>query len=354
MSWLHLPTDKIKVRIPLVVSILFLLNGCVTDSVNRAPASPSVPWHREQQIQAGEQVRLSLSPQTEADLPQIDTAHAYRLPELINMAQLNNPDTRIAWQQARQAALAVGLTESLFLPVITASVVGGYQHSRTPLSHSIGNQGNLETNSHEVVPALVLQWLLFDFGQRGAIMKAAEQTSFAANMSFNSIHQKIIFDVMRTYYQYGAAQTRRVNTNEMLTNSQKILEAAEARRKQGIATTVELAQARQLVAQAEMNLVIAGNNEREARQMLYSALGIPANTQMKVDFPAFSTDLTPVDPPSPKAIEQALAQRPDVLASYALAKAAKEEISAAEAGYLPKIYLAGALATGHGQFDIQG
>ncbi|WP_337137155.1 TolC family protein, partial [Morganella morganii] len=37
-----------------------------------------------------------------------------------------------------------------------------------------------------------------------------------------------------------------------------------------------------------------------------------------------------------------------------LAKAAKEEISAAEAGYLPKIYLAGALATGHGQFDIQG
>ncbi len=354
MSWLHLPTDKIKVRIPLVVSILFLLNGCVTDSVNRAPASPSVPWHGEQQIQAGEQVRLSLSPQTEADLPQIDTAHAYQLPELINMAQLNNPDTRIAWQQARQAALAVGLTESLFLPVITASVVGGYQHSRTPLSHSIGNQSNLDTNSHEVVPALVLQWLLFDFGQRGAIMKAAEQTSFAANMSFNSIHQKIIFDVMRTYYQYGAAQTRRVNTNEMLTNSQKILEAAEARRKQGIATTVELAQARQLVAQAEMNLVIAGNNEREARQMLYSALGIPANTQMKVDFPAFSTDLTPVDPPSPKAIEQALAQRPDVLASYALAKAAKEEISAAEAGYLPKIYLAGALATGHGQFDIQG
>ena len=354
MSWLRLRMGKSECRIAAVVGLLMTLNGCVTDSVDRAPASPSAQWYGQEQTVAAGQVHLSLSAPAEVAGPEIDALHTYRLPELINVAQLNNPDTRIAWQQARQAAMAVGLTESVFLPMITASVVGGYQHSRTPLSHSIGDRNNLQTNSHEVVPAVVLQWLLFDFGQRQAIMKAAEQTSLAANMVFNGSHQKIIFDVMRTYYQYGAAGARRVNTDEMLRNSMKILAATEARRNQGVATTVELAQVRQLVAQAELNQVVAGNAERDAAQWLYAALGIPADSRIKVDFSAFNIDLKPVNPPSQKVIEQALSQRPDVLASYALAKAAKEGISAAEADYLPKIYLGGSLATGHGRFDIQG
>ncbi|MFL9149829.1 TolC family protein [Escherichia coli] len=354
MSWLRLPMDKIEGRAASVIGILLTLNGCAMEPVDRAPVSPLAQWHGKEQIIVSEQVSLSLSALAEDSQMIIDTEHAYQLPELINIAQLNNPDTRIAWHQARQAALAVGLTESVFLPMITASVVGGYQHTRTPLPYAIGDQNNLQTNSHEVVPALVLQWLLFDFGHRRTIMKAAEQTSFAANMYFNGTHQKIIFDVMRTYYHYGAARSRRKNATEMLTNSQKILDATEARRIQGIATIVELAQARQLVAQAELSLIVAGNSERDALQGLNTALGMPANTQIKVDFPTFNTDVKQVNPLSQKVIEQALARRPDVLASYALAKAAKEGISTAEANYLPKIYLAGSLATGNGQFDILG
>ncbi len=353
MSWLQYMMSKAPARLTAVVGIALILNGCVTDSADRAPSSSSVPWQvppSSAEFTPPPSSAVTLDPAQ----PTIDTTHAYSLAELINVAQLNNPDTRIAWQQARQAAFAVGLTESIFLPMITASVVGGYQHTRTPLPYTLGERDTLKTNSHQVVPALVLQWLLFDFGQRQAIKDAAEHVSFAANMGFNGVHQKIIFDVMRTYYQYGAARSRSANTAEMLANSQKILEAVEARRRQGVATVVELAQTRQIVAQAELNRVLANNSESEARQGLYAALGIPADTRINVDFPAYNKTLKPVVPPSRAVIEQALAQRPDILASYSLALAAKKGISAAQADYLPKIYLAGALASGHGQFDIQG
>lgn len=349
---------KTVTKMLLATTIASLLSACVTDSVKRAPASPSTPWQPSGQTRQALVDSFSVPENTQIfdgqTTPKIEQNHAYSLPELINIAQLENPDTRIAWQQARQAALAVGLSESLFLPMISANVVGGYQHTRTPLPLTVLGHDNLETNTHAVIPALVLQWLVFDFGQRRALMKAAEHASFAANIGFNGIHQKIIYDVTRTYYQYGAAQSRHKITEEMLRNSKSILAAAEAKRKQGVGTSLEVAQATQLVAQAELNRVVAQGIERDAKQALLASTGLPATTHIGVDAPEYKAPALNVIQPSQKMIEQALARRPDVLASYALAQAAKEGITAAEASYFPKIVMAGGLATGRARFDIQG
>ncbi|HGS4463486.1 TPA: hypothetical protein ACMDOB_003373, partial [Vibrio metschnikovii] len=50
----------------------------------------------------------------------IDSEQRYGLPELIDLAQRTNPETRAAWQRARQAAIAVGMVESTYLPFIAA------------------------------------------------------------------------------------------------------------------------------------------------------------------------------------------------------------------------------------------
>jgi len=49
--------------------------------------------------------------------PVIDPRKTYNLAELIDIAQRSNPETRVAWERARQAAAAVGLTESAYYPV---------------------------------------------------------------------------------------------------------------------------------------------------------------------------------------------------------------------------------------------
>ena len=59
--------------------------------------------------------------------PHVDRARAYTLPDLIDIAESNNPATRIAWDEARSAALAAGIAESAYLPHITASAIGAYQ-----------------------------------------------------------------------------------------------------------------------------------------------------------------------------------------------------------------------------------
>lgn len=71
------------------------------------------------------------------------------------------------------------------------------------------------------------------------------------------MHQKLIYDVTRTYFQYGAAQAQSQIAKQTLQNSLKIQDAAEERQKKGIATTVEVALARQQVAQSQLRRVVA-------------------------------------------------------------------------------------------------
>src|SRR6266705_2711119 len=56
----------------------------------------------------------------------------YTLAELIDLAQRTNPETRVAWERARQAAAAVGLVESAYYPYLVAAAAGGYDRAFIP------------------------------------------------------------------------------------------------------------------------------------------------------------------------------------------------------------------------------
>lgn len=342
-----------------VLGLSMLIAGCATDRLDLAPASYSEPWVADANTGSAAGTGDFAVPANPvvAELPQpptIKSGYRYSLPELIDIAQNQNPDTRIAWQQARQAALVVGMGEAVFLPIISASVIGGYQSTSTPLPYAIGSHKDVNTSGSAVVPALALQWLIFDFGQRSALLDAAKHTSYAANVSFNGMHQKLIYDVTRTYFQYGAAQTQRQIAEETLKNSLKIQDAAEERQKKGIATTVEVALARQQVAQSELRRVVAKGTERDAYQALLGAMGVSPALDINVAYAEDRALPDVTNAPTEKMIRLALSQRPDVLASYAAVEAAKAGIKATEADFLPKVYLAGAVAGGDGRFDIQG
>ena len=66
--------------------------------------------------------------------------------------------------------------------------------------------GYFVSDTREVIPALALKWLLFDFGRRDAQLQAARADSFVANVTFTGAHQKVIFDVSQAYFDLGAAR----------------------------------------------------------------------------------------------------------------------------------------------------
>src|ERR1041385_8534028 len=65
-------------------------------------------------------------------LPAIDPRKTYNLAELIDIAERSNPETRVAWERARHAAAAVGLTASAYYPYVVAAAAGGYDRAFIP------------------------------------------------------------------------------------------------------------------------------------------------------------------------------------------------------------------------------
>lgn len=346
----------------LAALALLGLGGCAADALKLAAPSPDQPWSPEQKTST---VNKTTKPQTtDYGVPSnpalaqfsgpvsVDNQRSYGLAELIDLAQRSNPSTRIAWEQSRQAALAVGMTEALMLPVITANVIGGRQKLTIPVDVPFIGERDITTKANNTTPFLAFVWLAFDFGQRAALTEAAGHVSFAANVAYNGMHQKIIFDVTRRYYEYSAAQAGYRIATQTLRNSKAILAATQAKHKEGLATTVELALARQQVAQSELRVVTAQGQEQNTYQALLSSMGVNATVTIKVDgslnrrLPANFSGV------SQSALEAALARRPDLQASYSAIEAGKAGVKVAQAEFLPKVFIAGTLASNRGGFNV--
>src|SRR5262245_31507927 len=101
---------------------------------------------------------------------QADPNIVYDLPALIDIAERSNPQTRIAWERARQAAAAVGLNQSAYFPYLVASAGAGYQRAFIPFPAlkqgpgptevSITGGGTLVTEAAGGHAALGVKWLL--------------------------------------------------------------------------------------------------------------------------------------------------------------------------------------------------
>jgi outer membrane protein len=277
--------------------------------------------------------------------------HEYDLVELIDIAERENPETRVAWERARNVAIGEGMAASTYLPVITANVLGGYQGANGQNSSfgvTVPNSGNVFGS----VEAVSVEWLLFDFGGRKNIVGAARKLSDASNIAFTGAHQQVIYAVSMAYYAYVAAVERHQTAIKALTNAKEIEAAAESRYSHGEGTIIETAQTRNLTAQAQFSAVNAQGAEQQAYAALLAATGVSPLETIRIApvmHRSFSTeDLAPVD----QIVHDALTRRPDVLAGYSTLQASQASVRVAEAQNRPKIFLSGTGAYVNGQLGL--
>jgi outer membrane protein TolC len=332
------------------------LAGCATSALEMAPERPDRPW-TPATTESGEIIAGTPQGPPTADgyvlpvnqalskiqsPPHIETARTYSLSQLIDLAESSNPATRIAWDDARRAALAAGIAESTFLPNITAGAIGGYQGGssrQTALGTSISGNNSLDG----VVSAVSLKWLLFDFGERAALVDAAKQGSVISNIAFTAAHQQLIYSVAIAFYNYAAAEARLATAGQSLKNAQDVQAAAEDRYKHGEGTVTAVAQARQGTAQANLAVVQSKGGNEDAYLALITAMGISPLTKIKIA-DVSGRKLSPsMAAPVERIIAEAVGRRPDVQTAYAAQKASLANVRAARAEFLPKLFL---LATG--------
>jgi outer membrane protein TolC len=341
------------------------LSACATSATDLAPAAPDRPWTPA--TTPGGEIVAGQGRQTAADgyvlpanpalaalpaAPDFDPDKAYTLAELIDRAERANPDTRVAWDEARRSALAVGIAESAYLPYISATAVGGYLGGDGNEREQGGQPFAAPSSAGGVIAGVSLQWLLFDFGERAAVVDAARQGSAISNIAFTASHQRLIHDVSVAFYEHAAAQARQTAAVQSLKNAQDVQAAAESRLRQGTGTVIEVAQARQATAQAKLALVQAQGGVEDSYQDLVSAMGVSPLSRFKVE------DISdrPLSPKSTASVEAivsaALARRPDVQSAYAAEKASFAKVRAARAEFLPKVFVAGGGAYNSGHLDV--
>ncbi len=332
------------------------LASCATSALEMAPARPDRPW-TPATTQSGEIIAGAPQGPPTADgyvlpvdqalskiasPPHVEAAKTYSLSALIDLAESTNPATRIAWEDARRAALAAGIAESAFLPRITAGAIGGYQGSTGPQT-ALGTSFSSRNSLDGAVSAVSLQWLLFDFGERAAVVDAAKQGSVISNIAFTAAHQQLIYQVAIAFYNYAAAEARLNTARQSLKNAQDVQAAAEDRYKHGVGTVTAVAQARQGTAQANLAVVQSKGGSEDAYLALITAMGVSPLTKIRIA-DVSGRKLSPsMAAPVERIIAEAVARRPDVQSAYAAQKASLANVRAARAEFMPKFFL---LATG--------
>ena len=352
-------------RILLVALSAVPLAGCATSSLRLAPPAPDRPWvpatDQGGAIAPGSSARaagpgaytlpenreLTILPPPAA----IDESRELGLSELIDIAQSSNPTTRVAWNEARNAALAVGIVESAYGPRVNATAIGGYRTSHGRAS-ALGADADGNTDVTGGAAVLSVDWLLFDFGERRALRAAARQGSIIANIAFTAAHQRITHAVTLAFYADAAARARAGNVSRSVALAKDVQAAAEDRFKRGVGTVVEVAQARQVTAQAQLADVQAHGVLSDARLSLLTATGLSPFTRLTV-LDVSGRPLTPaLADPAEGAVSRALSRRPDMLAAFAAYKASLSNVEAAKATYRPKVFTSGNATYSHGDIDL--
>ncbi len=357
---------RLKIGIAPVLCPL-ILAGCATSALDMAPSRPDQPWtpatRSDGEIVAGapapsgqptSETYVLPSNQSLAHAPpppDMDESRLYTLPELIDIAQSSSPATRVAWQDARNAALAAGIASSAYLPNLSASVVGAYQTANNG-ARVLGSNLTGDESGNGTISAVSAEWLLFDFGERTAVFNAAKQVSAIANIAFTAAHQQVIYKVSLAFYNYTAAQARIATAAKALTNAKEVEAATEARFAHGIGTVVEVAQARQVTAQAQLAQVQAAGKGQDAYTALTAAMGVSPLSHFKIADMSHRTLSAAMLDPIDRIVSEALARRPDVLSAYAAHEASLEKLHAAKAEFMPKLFLSATGSYGTGGLDV--
>ncbi len=256
------------------------------------------------------------------------------LPDVVDLALCNNPQTRSLWASARQQAAALGVGLSAYLPTLSAQ--GGASRSL----NSIGSQ-NVTTNSsaNSKNASLTASYLLYDFGARAGNVESARQLLFAANATRDATLQVNFLNAVQGYYSLLSARASIDSAKVAEQSAQESLNAAQARYQAGVATPADKLQAKTALAQATLNVITAQGNERTAQGTLANIMGFDANQPFElVPVP----DITPnpaVEQDIGNLIDEARRNRPDLAASEAQVKAAQAQLDASRAANWPTINL---------------
>jgi outer membrane protein len=321
---------RIDSRVMASLLSVFFLAGAHSYA-QRAPVSSEHPWSSSQQDSFSRD--LKAQPEPTYDLP---AGKVYTLADLIDLGEQHNPETRIAWQGAKNQAGALGVAKSALYPTVAAIALAATQR----LGPLIGPDFHLQ-NLGLFEPSVNLDYLIFDFGGRSGAIATARANLFNANFAFNDTHLKIIYQVTDAYYRLLNAIGQQDAAKANLANAQAVEQNAEQRLANGLATAPDVLEAKAQRAQAEYDLQAAIGAQEIGQGNLSTSLGLRPNVALAVQGIEALATPTALAESANQAIDRAFEQRPDLKQQVAKVRAAEGVQEQARSAYFPSLSFSG-------------
>ena len=268
----------------------------------------------------------------------IDPKKPYSLGELIDIAESNNPLTRIAWESAKQAAEHLGMARSEYYPQLAALALAGDERAIEPWPKPLGvPNGYFLLDASTLESGVELKYNVYDFGRRAGRVEASKAARLSAAAVFQRTNQDVAFRVVTSYFNLITAQERLDASRQIVKTARTTQDAAEAQLANGRATLPDVLNARAAAAQARYDLEASVGAVDTARVVLRETIGVEPSDAVVVQQPTSLPLPAQVAESTASLVDKATQQRPDLRAISEALRAANAQLKTAKAEYLPTI-----------------
>ncbi|NYH27750.1 TolC family protein [Paraburkholderia bryophila] len=279
-------------------------------------------------------------------------SRALDLDDVVLQAVCANPQSRGAWAQARTQSAALGIADAAFLPTLNATAGAERNMLSTTYDYSALGAGSMNTSSNYGV--LNLSWVLFDSGKRGAARRQAGALLAAANATQDHTLQTVFFNAVQAFYSLRDAQASLDAAQRTEVIARESLEEASAKHAAGAGTLADELQARTSHRRALLERVYAEGDVRAATGVLAVALGLEANSALRIAFTEHDADAPQdINDRIDELIAEAKRREPTLIAAQAKLDAARANVDAARAQGRPTLALVGSLTQNNPSYQQQ-
>lgn len=262
------------------------------------------------------------------------------LQSLIETAIANNKDLRVAALNVAAYEAQYRIQRSELFPSLDANGTGSRQH----VPADVSSTGRSRVNSSWGVTLGVTSYELDFFGRIRSLNEAALQQYLSTQEAQRNTQISLIASVANAWLTLQADKALLKLTEETLENYQYNYDLVKRSNEVGVASSLDLAQARTTVEGAKVNLATYKRQVAQDINLLALLLGtnLPADLANKKES---NFDLQYVKEIPAGLPSDLLANRPDIISAEHQLMAANANIGAARAAFFPSISLTSNVGT---------
>ena len=283
--------------------------------------------------------QMTSTDQSSVDLGWKDFFLDDRLRALIKLGLENNRDLRIAVTRIEQARAQYGVRVGQQFPDISATI----QDVTTSLPQSMRTIGTEAVSSSFLGGASLNSFQLDLFGRLRSLSEAAFQNYLATAEAGRNVRITLISETAKAYFYLRMTELTLEVTNQTLQSRRESYAVVQRRFAAGVASELDLNQARTLVDAVIANLTQYARQRTQAVNALTYLVGrtIPADLPQATPFTEDPL-IREIPPGLPSSL---LNRRPDIRGAERQLMAANANIGSARAAFFPDISLTGLLGT---------